>query len=159
MMKILMSKDTASLCLLRNHGRVKLHNHPRRRWIWEDCRPLAAERRLPTNGGREKTADHWQQREGCRPLAAERRLPTTGSTVSDPSAIAEAINNYFSNIASNLDSNIPDPNISTLNFLGSPVENSFFCPPSDREEIDNLIRSKRTNPLTSWIFRYLYIIF
>ena len=30
-----------------------------------------------------------------------------GSTVSDPSVIAEVFNNYFSNVASNLDRNIP----------------------------------------------------
>ena len=65
-----------------------------------------------------------------------------GSTVSYPSAIAKVFNNHFSNVASNLDldRNIPHSNISPLNFLGAPVENSFFCAPSDREEIVNLIR-------------------
>ena len=49
-----------------------------------------------------------------------------GSTVSNPSAIEEVFNNYFSNVASNLDRNILHPSISPLNFLGAPVENSFF---------------------------------
>ena len=49
-----------------------------------------------------------------------------GSTISDPSAIAEVFNNYFSNVASNLDRNIPHSNISPLNFLLAPVENSYF---------------------------------
>ena len=40
-----------------------------------------------------------------------------GSLVSDPSAIAEVFYNYFSNVASNLDRNIPHSNISPLNFL------------------------------------------
>ena len=44
-----------------------------------------------------------------------------GSTVSDPSDIAEVFNNYFSNVASNLDRYIPHPNISPMNFLGAPV--------------------------------------
>ena len=39
-------------------------------------------------------------------------LNHSGSTVSDPSAIAKVFNNYFSNIASNLDRNIPHANIS-----------------------------------------------
>ena len=56
-------------------------------------------------------------------------LNHNGSTVSAPSAIAEVFNNYFSNVASNLDRNIPYSNISPLNFLGAPVENSFFCLP------------------------------
>ena len=37
-----------------------------------------------------------------------------GFTVSDPSAIAEVFNNYFSNVASNPDRNIPHANISPL---------------------------------------------
>ena len=62
-------------------------------------------------------------------------LNHNGSTVSDHSVIAEVINNHFSNVASNLDRNIPRSNISPLNFLGAPMENSFFCSLSDREEI------------------------
>ena len=80
-----------------------------------------------------------------------------GSTVSDPSAIAEVFNNYFSNVASNLDRNIPHPNISPLNFLGAPVENSFFCAPSDMEEIFNLIRrqkNKSTDLMNIPVFIY-----
>ena len=72
-------------------------------------------------------------------------LNQNGFTVSDPSAIAEVFNNYFSNVASNLDHNIPHSNISPLNFLGAPMENSFFCAPSDREEIVNLIRMQKIN--------------
>ena len=62
----------------------------------------------------------------------------------------------FSNVASNLDCNDPHSNISPLNFLGAPVENSFFCTPSDREEIVNLIRrqSKSTNLVNIPVFIY-----
>ena len=66
-----------------------------------------------------------------------------GSRVSSPSVIAEVFNNYFSNVASNLDVNIPHSNISPLNFLGAPVENSFFCPPFNTEEIVNLIHRQK----------------
>ena len=66
-------------------------------------------------------------------------LNHNGTTVSDLSAIGDVFNNYCSNVASNLDHNISHSNISPLNFLGAPVENSFYCPPSDREEIVNLI--------------------
>ena len=50
-------------------------------------------------------------------------LNHNGSTVSDPSAIAKVFNNYISNVASNLDRNIPRSNMSPLNFKGAPVEN------------------------------------
>ena len=80
-----------------------------------------------------------------------------GSTVSDPSAIAEVFTNYFLNVASNLDRNIPHTNISPLNFLGAPVENSLFCAPSDREEIINPIRrqkNKSTDLMNIPVFIY-----
>ena len=75
-------------------------------------------------------------------------LNHNGTTVSDPSAIAEVFNNYISNVASNLDRNITHSNISTLNFLGEPVEDSFCCPGSEREEIVNQFVDRRTNSLT-----------
>ena len=61
-------------------------------------------------------------------------LNHNGSTVNDSSVIAEVFNNYFSNVASYLDNNIPNLNISQLNFLGAPVEILFFCPPTDMED-------------------------
>ena len=67
------------------------------------------------------------------------------------------INNYFSNVASSLDRNIPHANISELNFLGAPAENSFFCSPSDREEIINLIgrqKNKSTDLMNILVFIY-----
>ena len=84
-------------------------------------------------------------------------LNHNGSTVSDPSTIAEVFNNYILNGASNLDRNIPDSNISPLNFLIAPVENSFFCAPSDREEIVNLIhrqKNKSTDLMNIPVFIY-----
>ena len=76
----------------------------------------------------------------CRKTSKDVTLNHNGSSISDPSAIAELFNNYFSNDASNVDCDIPHSNTSPLFFLGAPVENSFFCPPSDSEEIVNLIR-------------------
>ena len=47
--------------------------------------------------------------------------------------------------------------ISPLIFLGAPVENSFFCAPSDREEIFNLIcrqKNKSTDLMNISVFIY-----
>ena len=63
----------------------------------------------------------------CRKTIKDVTLNHNGSSISDPSAIAELFNNYFSNIASNLDRDIPHSNTSPLYFLGAPVENLFFC--------------------------------
>ena len=65
----------------------------------------------------------------CKKTSKDVTLNHNGSSISDPSAIAELYNGYFSNIASNLDRDIPHSNTSLLYFLGAPVENSFFCPP------------------------------
>ena len=84
-------------------------------------------------------------------------LNHNGSSISDPPVIAELFNNYFSNIAANLDRDIPNSNTSPLCFLGAPVENSFFCHPSDSEEIVNLIRrqkSKSTDLMNIPVFIY-----
>ena len=80
-----------------------------------------------------------------RPYLTTVRLEAC-STVSVPSVIAEVFNNYFSNEASNVDRNIPHSNISQLNFLGASVENLFFSPPSDREEIVNIIHMQKNKP-------------
>ena len=79
----------------------------------------------------------------CKKTSKDVTLNHNGQSISDPSAIAEIFNSYFSNIASNLDSDIPHLNISPLYFLRAPVENLFFCPPSDSEEIVNLIRRQK----------------
>ena len=84
-------------------------------------------------------------------------LNHNGSSISDPSAIAEMFDNYFSNIASNLDCDNPHSNIFPLYFLGAPLENSFSAPPSDNEEIVNLIRrqkNKSTDLMNIPVFIY-----
>ena len=64
-----------------------------------------------------------------RKMSKDVTLNHNGSSISDPSDIAEVFNNYFSNIASNLDRDIPHSNISPLYYLRASVENSFFCQP------------------------------
>ena len=96
----------------------------------------------------------------CKDTSKDVILNHNGSTVSDSSVIAEVINNHFSNIAFNLNRNIPHSNISPLNFLGAPEENSFFCPPYNREEIVNLIRrqNKSTELMNIPVFLYKILV-
>ena len=93
----------------------------------------------------------------CKKTSKDVTLSHNGSPIRNPPAIAEVFNNYFSNIASNLDRDIPHSNISPLYFLAAPVKNSFFCPPSDSEEIVNLIRrqkNKSTDLMNILVFIY-----
>ena len=96
----------------------------------------------------------------CKKTSKDVTLNHNGSSISDPPAIAELFNSYFSNISSILDRDIPHSITSPLYFLGAPVENSFFCPPSDSEEIVNQIRrqkSKSTNLMNIPVFIYKII--
>ena len=78
----------------------------------------------------------------CKNTSKDVTLNHNGSSISHPSVIAEVFNNHFSNIASNLDRNIPHLNISLLNFLEHPWK-MYFLPSSDSEEIVNLIRRRK----------------
>ena len=95
----------------------------------------------------------------CRNTSKDVTLNHNGSSISGAirqSVIAEVFNTYFSNIAFNLDRNIPQSNIFPLNFIGAPVEISFFCANSDSEEIVNLIRrwNKSTDLMNIPVFIY-----
>ena len=95
----------------------------------------------------------------CKNTSKYVTLNHNGSSISDPSVVADVFNNYFSNIACNLDHNILHSNISPLNFLGGPVENSFFCPqPSDSEEIVNLIHWQKNKSTDLMNISVLYKI-
>ena len=98
---------------------------------------------LPFTDYSNNSTDTWQTLNSfnlCKNTSKDVILNHNGSTVSEASGIAEVFKKYFSNVAFNLNSNIRHSNISPLNFLGAPVENSFFCSTSDWEEIVNLIR-------------------
>ena len=72
---------------------------------------------------------------------------------------SDHLNNYFSNIASNLDRDIPLSNISPLCFLGAPIENSFFCPPCDTEEIcKKFFTEEIFKPLITTVFCGISIV-
>ena len=79
----------------------------------------------------DNSRDTWKTLNGlirCKKTSKDLTLNHNASSISDPPAIAEVFNSCFSNIASDLDSNIPHSNISPLYLLGAPVENLFFHP-------------------------------
>ena len=68
-------------------------------------------------------------------------------TISDNSKIAEEFNNYFSNIASKLASEISPPTVPFDSFLPEPVPFSFFLRPTTELEVSNVIKDlKFTSP-------------
>ena len=123
------------------------------------CKKIAILKRKFTECSN-NSRDTWQTLNcliRCWKTSKDVTLNHNGSSMSDISAIAELFNNYFSNIASNLDRDVPHSNTSPLYFLGAPVENSFFCSPSDSEQIVNLIRrqkSKSTDLMNIPVFIY-----
>ena len=59
--------------------------------------------------------------------------------ISDPKEIAKVFNDYFTNIASEVDSEIPRSRKSPSDYLGNKCESSFFLSPTDSAEIENII--------------------
>jgi hypothetical protein len=64
-----------------------------------------------------------------------------GRVINKPSEIASIFNNYFSTVASELDSNIPPSIISPLTFMNPPNQASFFAFPSTADEVTGIITS------------------
>ena len=67
------------------------------------------------------------------------QLVHNGEVVQDPKDIAKIFNNYFVNIASKIDSEIPRTRKSPLDYLGNKLESSFFLSPTDSTEIECII--------------------
>ena len=73
-----------------------------------------------------------------------------GVTINDPKEIAKVFNHYFTNITSEVDSEIPRSRKSPLDYLGNKCGSSFFLSPTDSAEIENIIaelkKSKASGP-------------
>lgn len=69
-----------------------------------------------------------------------------GSVVSEEDEIAESFNNYFSNVASNLDSTIPKSDISPIDYLAPNLLSSLYMYPLTVCECSKIISNlKNTN--------------
>ena len=59
--------------------------------------------------------------------------------ITDPTSIANAFNNYFANIGSDLASAIPSVDNSAYEWMSPPPRDSLFLPPIALEEIETEI--------------------
>lgn len=71
-----------------------------------------------------------------------------GVTKTDTKSIADAFNEYFVNIGSDLDNAIPQSNVSFSEYLDPPQPNTFFLYPTNSLEIQNEIMSLSNNKST-----------
>ena len=69
--------------------------------------------------------------------------------ISDIKSIANAFNNYFSNIGKELDKQIPRGHCNPMDYLYSPVKDSFFLFPTTSREIEVEISSLRISKVVS----------
>jgi hypothetical protein len=72
--------------------------------------------------------------------------------ITDPKIIANAFNNYFTNIGNNLANLIPKVPNSPLENLKSPLPNSFFIFPATTNEIETEISQLKTGKAACWSF-------
>ena len=61
-----------------------------------------------------------------------------GKIISNPKEITQSFNQYFVNVASNIDKDIPRTKKCPLDYLGNRSGASFFVSPTDRNEVKNL---------------------
>ena len=66
-------------------------------------------------------------------------LTQNGKCIANPKDIAQVFNNYFTNIAANIDSEIPRTRKSPLDYLGEKCEQTFFLSPADSVEVQSII--------------------
>ena len=64
-----------------------------------------------------------------------------GNGHSDPEYVADTFLDYFSSVAIDLDENIPSSNINPLDYVGNPIDFSYFAFPSTADEVKSLIMS------------------
>ena len=64
-----------------------------------------------------------------------------GNEHSDPEYVADTFVDYFSSVAFDLDDNIPSSNINPLDYVGNPIDFSYFAFPSTADEVKSLIIS------------------
>ena len=80
------------------------------------------------------------------------KIITTNNVVTDRHMIAEMFNNFFANIGKDLACPIPNVVMSPLEYLKTPICNSFFISPTTAEEIEaeitKLKSSKATGPFS-----------
>ena len=72
-------------------------------------------------------------------------LTVDGTTISNPIAISNIFNNYFSSIDNNTKRNISCSHKSFSDFLKNRSNISFFVSPTDKKEIENVISSSDSN--------------
>ena len=70
-------------------------------------------------------------------------LTQNGKCIANPKDIAQVFNNYFTNIAANIDSEIPRTRKSPLDYLGEKCEQTFFLSPTDSVEVQSIISELR----------------
>lgn len=75
---------------------------------------------------------------GCKSLIIDNQ------TVTDPSDIANSINFYFTNVASDIRNKLPQPTKNFCDFLPSwSPQRSFFFTPTDPYETESTIKSSQ----------------
>ena len=68
--------------------------------------------------------------------------------ITDPTAIADAFNNYFANVGTNLAQLIPNVQTSPLDYMKPPLCNSFYVFPTTATEIETEIANLKTGKAT-----------
>jgi len=67
------------------------------------------------------------------------RIVSGSDEVTDPTEIANSFNEYFANVAIDLESKIPHTNTSPLDYMGDRTQTSFFVAPVSHNDVNSII--------------------
>jgi hypothetical protein len=73
------------------------------------------------------------------------QLLIDGARISDPLLIANAFNDFFSDIANQLAQQLPVTATNPIDFLDEPNPYSIFIAPTDTTEVNSLVRSLKSS--------------
>ena len=74
-----------------------------------------------------------------------KHLVVNGINLTEPHEIANAFNNYFSSIATNLSLNLPNSNIDPISYISTDVPSSIFFNPISNLECEKIISSLKNS--------------
>ena len=80
------------------------------------------------------------------------KLVIDGVTIQNDKDIANALNNYFSNIENELSKQVPDVNTTFKDYMPDPIEKGVYLKPTNEAELGKEIGKLKTNTSVLDIF-------
>ena len=88
---------------------------------------------------------HYKCQRKLKKIKQIKSIKINDKVESNPKILADSFNNFFVTIAENIDKKIIHTNANYKDYLENSVTNSFFLKPTNKEEINSIIKQMKTN--------------